>query len=209
MYDGPDNNDRADWADDALTAMIAAAQRRTWPLADAERADAYNEFARAALHSFAVDTRHYPVTCFDDPTPRDADDRAEAAEIMGDFLGNLRHLLDRYDLTVDAIHAAPPAPDAPQATADVHLMAMLARACVWQYATAAGFDFDELDERGAYYHREEVAEAAVYVPAELEPIPASPQLLPTPVGRLVFLRDLYLWTVLRLVRTLRKLTRTR
>jgi len=204
----PDNDDRADWADDALTALITAAQRRAWPLADDQRADAYNDMARAALADFGAATRHYPITCFDGPVPGDDSDREEAAEILSDFSGDLRHLLDRHDLTVEQILTPPPGPDVPQVTADVHLAARLVWACIHEYAEAAGLDFAELAYRGMRHHHDEVAEQAVYVP--VEPIPPRHPIPPHSVfASLRNLHDRYVWTVVCLAQWLRRRTAPR
>jgi hypothetical protein len=212
MFDSIDNDDRADFADDGLQALAAVLGQLTLPLSENLP---YGEFARATLKAYAAATRHYPVTCFDTPTPP-ADDRDEAEEIMSDFLGDLRHLLDHHGLTLAAIHAGPPA-DSATDTGQVHVLAMAARLSLWQYAGAADMRFGELDARGAWHYSEEVAEAA----AETAEVPAVPALPPKP-GATVAVRVLsrtphgrpdlltrYILLMIRLARWLRHLTTPR
>jgi len=166
-FAGPDNADRAGYADTVLDALAALAEGCVWPRSEAASARTMASFARVALAVYAAQTRHYAVDlpgnppspdATDDHTAAYAEDLDEAAEITADFLGDLRHLLDRHGLTADAVCAAPPTHDLDDHTATVHVLAALAITGLNFYTSTVGLNFAELDERGAWHYRQEVAD---------------------------------------------------
>ena len=177
MYDGPDNTDRAARAEAALQTLGTLARRTTWPHSETGQAAKLAALARVALATFAAQSRSGGVNLggvppMDDATEAEkaayAEELEEIAEIASDFLGDLRHLLDRYGLTVDAVCLAPPTSHVDDDTATVHVLAAMAVTGLNIYTTAAGLDFFELDGRGARHHQVETAEQAADARAELE-----------------------------------------
>lgn len=58
------------------------------------------DWASDALEEFAADTRHYSVNLDVDAVETD-EDRVEAAEILRDLLGDLRHWAERVGVDYD------------------------------------------------------------------------------------------------------------
>lgn len=177
-----DNFARAAYADVGLTALVEAVEQLPWPLPDTALDATENELARVILNAYATVSLNYPVLCFDGPTPLDGDDGDQVAEIMGDFLGDLRHLLDHHGLDVAAIQAASLAADVPQTVADLHIRARLAHACIWRYAQAIAVDFAALDDTAAARFAEELAEESGD-DVQAERIATRPRRYPDPLDR--------------------------